>query len=590
MVVVARPHGGQKGSSMSAVGRQVVVRPGQPDAAAKRAVRSHPGTAKSPAQNVERDITAIDLTHSHGTTNAPSRVPTRLPGRDAAGERVRTRVVHPGRQSDSARITDVPVEHAAAAAAGEQDLQQRLAEKVGPLWYERYFKDQTRIEAVEGGLRVLVASSFLVSIIENRFRADLVQLAGGGSVTFEDRPEAFPSAKPPKAVKVARAKPQEQAPRPHLPQRDRPCLLEDFVVGESNRLAHMAALTVSNPGMVSASGNLLVLHGGCGLGKTHLLRGMAHRYNSLRGSGGKAKYVTAEQFTNGFLTALRTGSTDRFRDQYRGVELLCLDDVHFLATKEATKAELLHTLDQILSSGCRLALASDEHPKLVEGLGKQLVSRLVSGLTIELGLPEEDLREAMVRKLGVQRGLMLDEQVVRAIAEAAAEPHADGEPGGSFRDIEGAMARVDAFHRLMNRDADSSAGGPVTMLVVHQAFGRRASSVQKAGPMRVQTVIDSVCQYLGVGSVDFGGRGRHRKVVLARALVALISRQLTTASYPEIAQAMNRPNHSSIITAVRRIERQIADDERVAVGCEADGMTVAELASTLAKRIRPQGR
>lgn len=555
-------------------------------------MRLHQGSGKAevPGPEQAHDAARLSQTHSNGTTNAPSRVPTRLPGRDAAGERVRTRVVHPGRQSDAARVADAPAEQLLPAIASEQDLEEKLAEKVGPLWYERYFKGQTRIEAVEGGLRVLVASSFLVSIIENRFRADLVQLAGGGAVTFEDRPEAFPAAKPPKALKVVRNKPQESAPRPHLPQRDRPCLLEDFVVGESNRLAHMAALTVSNPGSASASGNLLVLHGGCGLGKTHLLRGMAHRYNSLRGSGGKAKYVTAEQFTNGFLTALRTGSTDRFRDQYRGVELLCLDDVHFLATKEATKAELLHTLDQILSGGCRLALASDEHPKLVEGLGKQLVSRLVSGLTIELGLPEADLREAMVRRLGVQRGLLLDEQVVRAIAEAAAEPHADGEPGGSFRDIEGAMARVDAFHRLMSRDASKAGTGPVTMLVVQQAFGRRAGVIQKAGPMRVETVIESVCQYLGVGSADFGGRGRHRKVVLARALVALISRQLTTASYPEIAHAMNRPNHSSIITAVRRIERQIADDERVAVGCEADGMTVAELASTLAKRIRPQGR
>ena len=518
-------------------------------------------------------------------TDAAARVPARLPGRDAAGERVRTHRVQPDRFADAAG--SIAVE---PAEPDSRSLESELAQRVGPLMFERYFKGQTRLEPVEGGLRVLVASSFLVSIIENRFRADLVRLADGGAVSFVDRPEAFPQAKPPKAVKVARPKPQDKAPRPHLPQRDRPCLLEDFVVGESNRLAHMAALTVCNPGAASPTGNLLVLHGGCGLGKTHLLRGMAHRYNTLRGSGAKAKYVTAEQFTNGFLTALRTGSTDRFRDQYRGVELLCLDDVHFLATKEATKAELLHTLDQILSGGCRLALASDEHPKLVEGLGKQLVSRLVSGLTIELGLPDAELREAMVRKLGVQRGLMLDDQVAGAIAQAAADPHGDGEAGGSFRDIEGAMARVDAFHRLMNRDNASPSGGPVTMLVVQQAFGRRAISAQRAGPTRVETVIESVCQYLNVGASDFGGRGRHRKVVLARALVALISRQLTTASYPEIAQAMNRPNHSSIITAVRRIERQIADEERVAVGCEADGLTVAELAAKLARRIGPQGR
>ncbi|MFI4881888.1 MAG: DnaA ATPase domain-containing protein [Phycisphaerales bacterium JB064] len=572
---------------MSTAGRDVSVRMEQQASTTERTVRSHQGSGKARAasQPAGDHTPALNLVGSTDTTNAPTRVPTRLPGRDAAGERVRTRHVHPGRNA-SVQPSAQPM----PAAADSQDLDRTLADKVGSLIYERYFKGQTRIEAVEGGLRVVVASSFLVSIFESRFRPVLVELANGGTVEIVDRPEAFPKAKMPKATKVARPKPQEQAPRPHVPQRDRPCLLEDFVVGESNRLAHMAAMTVSNPASASATGNLLVLHGGCGLGKTHLLRGMAHRYNSLRGSGGKAKYVTAEHFTNGFLTALRSGTTDRFREQYRGVELLCLDDVHFLATKEATKAELLHTLDQILSGGCRLALASDEHPKLVEGLGKQLVSRLISGLTIELGMPEAGLRESMVRKLATQRGLGMDDTVVSAVAEAASEPHADGEPGGSFRDIEGAMARVDAFHRLMSREGDKVGSGPVTMLVVQQAFGRKAAAASTAGPVRVQTVIECVCQYLGVGSVDFAGRGRHRKVVLARALVALISRKLTTASYPEIAHAMNRPNHSSIITAVRRIERQIADDERVAVGCEADGMSVAELASALAKRIRPQGR
>lgn len=128
------------------------------------------------------------------------------------------------------------------------------------------------------------------------------------------------------------------------------------------------------------------------------------------------------------------------------------------------------------------------------------------------------------------------------------------------------------------------------MATVQQALGRRAGVARPTGPVRVGAVIEGVCRQLSVGQAEFVGRGRHRRVVLARALVALISRQLTTASYPEIATAMGRPNHSSIITAVRRIERQIADDERVAVGCEADGMTIAELASSLSRRLRAGGR
>ena len=554
----------------------------------------HTGKASNAANHAPKLGIADDMVQQPTAQPKKERVPTRTPGRDAAGERLRTRRVHPGRSGDTPPSELAPAEQGASGAKREQNLERLLAAKVGSLTFERYFQGQAKLERTDDGLEVVVASRFLVPIVENRFRQHLVEIAGGGSVRFIDRPSAFPAARPPKATKVARPKSEAQHVKAHpshaaKPQADRFVRLEDFVVGQSNELAHMAALSISDPGAAPRAGSLLVLHGGCGLGKTHLLRGMAFRYNGLRGSGGKAKYVTAEHFTNGFLAALRTGATEAFRDKYRGVELLCLDDVHFLATKDATKAELLHTLDQILQGGCRLALASDEHPRQVEGLGKQLVSRLLSGLTIELGEPDQELREAMVRKLARQRGLTLDDDVVAAIATAASAETHDG-PAGSFRDIEGAMARVDAFHNLLGRVGDTPAGDRVSMSTVHQALGARAQLAPKAGPVRVDSVIEDVCRFMGVGRAEFSGRGRHRRVVLARALVAIISRQLTTASYPEIAAAMGRPNHSSIITAVRRIERQIADEERVAVGCEADGQTVGQLADALVRRIRRSGR
>ncbi len=573
---------------MAAISRDEVVRAPHAKQDGNADVRVHAGKATKATAGTPTP----EIAGSQGPLK--ERVLTRTPGRDAAGERLRTRRVHPGRNADAASLEAEAAQEAAGDSQREQNLERLLAAKVGSLTFERYFQGQAKLERTEDGLEVVVASRFLVPIVENRFRQHLVEIAGGGSVRFVDRPSAFPAARPPKATKVARPKSEAQRLKAHpshaaKPQSDRFVRLEDFVVGQSNELAHMAALSISDPGSTPRAGNLLVLHGGCGLGKTHLLRGMAFRYNSLRGSGGKAKYVTAEHFTNGFLAALRTGGTEAFRDKYRGVELLCLDDVHFLATKDATKAELLHTLDQILQGGCRLALASDEHPRQVEGLGKQLISRLLSGLTIELGEPDQQLREAMVRKLARQRGLSLADDVVSAIAMAAAEETGEG-PAGSFRDIEGAMARVDAFHNLLGREGDKPAGASVTMSTVHQALGVRAQLAPQAGPVRVDVVIDSVCRFMGVGSAEFSGRGRHRRVVLARALVAIISRQLTTASYPEIATAMGRPNHSSIITAVRRIERQIADEERVAVGCEADGQTVGQLADTLARRIRRSGR
>ncbi|MFI4915216.1 MAG: DnaA ATPase domain-containing protein [Phycisphaerales bacterium JB060] len=583
---------------MEATSRDEGVRAPKAKDAEATGVRVHAGKGLAAGDGPDTaHLAKLGLVGTQTDRDRATPVPSRTPGRDAMGERVRSHVVTNARpRAHSAAEPKPAAAPSDPAPDTEQNLERLLAGKVGTLTFERYFQGQAKLERTEDGLRVIVASRFLVPIVEGRFRQHLVEIAGGGNVRFVDRPEAFPAARPLKATKVARSKAQAAQPKAHpshaapSTQRDRFVRLEDFVVGQSNELAHMAALSISDPSATPRAGNLLVLHGGCGLGKTHLLRGMAFRYNSLRGSGGKAKYVTAEHFTNGFLAALRTGGTEAFRDKYRGVELLCLDDVHFLATKDATKAELLHTLDQILQGGCRLALASDEHPRQVEGLGKQLISRLLSGLTIELGEPDLELREAMVRKLARQRGLTLGNEVVAAIANAVVEDSADGVAPGSFRDIEGAMARVDAFHNLLGRVGDQPAGDRVAMSTVHQALGVRARPAQQAGPVRVDAVIEGVCRFLGVGSAEFSGRGRHRRVVLARALVAIISRQLTTASYPEIASAMGRPNHSSIITAVRRIERQIADEDVVAVGCEADGQTVGHLADTLAKRIRRQGR
>jgi len=459
--------------------------------------------------------------------------------------------------------------------------------------------DGDRADGACSGLTVRAASSFLLRIVEDRFMPALEQLAAGGPVRLVEDARAFrrPSRSR-RSPRVAASSPGglgpsaggERVPASASPNGDGPARrpagpsssprLEDFVVGESNRLAYHAACAIADPRTDPRSGGLLVLHGGCGLGKTHLLRGVAAAYGRDRGRA-SARYVTAETFTNGFLTALRTRTTDRFREQYRRVELLCIDDVHFLATKEATRAELVHTLDQIVAGGSRLAIASDEHPRAIEGLGRQLISRLLSGLIIELGPPEPELCRTMVHRLAQRRGLVLGPQVAAAIADAAG----GGAHGPSFRDLAGALARVQAFHEMLAGGADATRT-PVTALTVRRALGESASVRAAPAVVRIDDVVRGVCEALGVGPAEFAGRGRHRRVVLARALVVHLGRELTTASYPEIARAMGRPNHSSVITAHQRLRRQIAEHMPVDAGCPWDGAGVGEVASRLASRLR----
>ncbi|MEO1007962.1 MAG: DnaA/Hda family protein [Planctomycetota bacterium] len=538
-----------------------------------------------------------------GLTGDAAAAGLRIPGREAIGTAARHRRVAPGRPARPlgggapSRAGQPPAStggsSAVATSASDGDqLVARLAGLIGPAAYERYFSRGARLELDERGLHVRVVSAFLINIFEQRFRPQLEELAGGAAVRFTEDASAFPAeadppaeAMPPRSPAPAEA-PSRRASKPA----DRAPRLADFVVGGGNRLAYAAACAAGDPTAEPPGGNLLVLHGGCGLGKTHLLRGIARAFGDAGGVG-RARYVTAESFTNGFLAALRTKATDAFREQYRGVSLLCLDDVHFLATKDATKAELLHTLDQILHDGARLVLASDEHPREVTGLGKQLCSRLSSGLIVELSPPDDELRLAMVHRLARRRGLTLPAEVAQQISHAVS--HGDAARVGSFRDLEGALARVEAFHNLLTRDAGAAGAradrradaGVVAMSTVTQALGRRRPIVADA-PVRVEEVITRVCEVLGVGSAEFAGRGRHRRVVLARALVARLSRELTASSYPEIATAMGRPNHSSVITAVRRIEKQIQDCEIVGVGCPLDGEPIEELSARIARSLR----
>src|SRR5262249_7964579 len=156
----------------------------------------------------------------------------------------------------------------------------------------------------------------------------------------------------------------------------------------------------------------------CGLGKTHLLQGVARRLQEVRPSA-VVRYTTGEAFTNEYIAAVRAGSgkCEQFRRAYRGVGLLCIDDVHFLANKQATQGELLHTFDAIDLSGARVALASDEHPRMVRSFSEALVSRFMSGAVVKLDFPERELRERMILAIAGRRGHTIDPAGVRLLAD-----------------------------------------------------------------------------------------------------------------------------------------------------------------------------
>src|SRR5690606_26677959 len=231
-------------------------------------------------------------------------------------------------------------------------------------------------------------------------------------------PPASPPATPARQAAPGAAAPDApgQAPaRPRLRARKRADAapmrkLDEMVVAAPNELAYTAACRLADPG-AEPEFSLLFVHGACGVGKTHLLQGLARRFQE-RSPGAKVRYLTGETFTNEFVSAIRSDSTESFRRAYRNVDLLCIDDVHFLTSKQATQKEFLLTLDAINRDGARLALASDEHPSRISACSASLSSRFLAGLVAEMEPPTIAMRTEYLRRESAKRDLKLNDEAL----------------------------------------------------------------------------------------------------------------------------------------------------------------------------------
>lgn len=449
-----------------------------------------------------------------------------------------------------------------------------------------------------GRVDVTVPTGFLADLLGRRFGESLRRAAGATlgesdptkvELAFHVDGGAFASA-PSDAVEPARpaaGRPGDSITAPsRAPSATQPARrkndhalrhrFEDFIVGESNKLAHAAARRLAEGDDLSLTGPIFI-HGACGLGKSHLLQAAAIRFLELRPRA-VVRYTTAEAFTNEFITSVRTSSVDAFRRIYRGVDLLCIDDVHFLSNKDATQRELLHTFDAIGVGGARVALVSDEHPRDIRKLSQQLVSRFVSGAVVRIDPPEPTLRAKIVRQVAARRGMMLEDAAVQLLADRSARG------GASVREIEGMLSQIEAT--LLVRP-ELAPRGSIGLALVHSALGMgtgSSDSYRIRRPIPLAQILAEVCRRLGVDQGELLGKGRHKSVVLGREMTVYVCRKLTTCSFPEIARAMGRGNHSTVLTAHKRLETQIAAgaSPRTDVPPEFAGLTLAELASKLA--------
>lgn len=457
-----------------------------------------------------------------------------------------------------------------------------LSDAVGALRVARLLGGRTAIRCAADGVEVCVPDRFSAERVERGLGEALRRAVGeavpgrGVRVRVEPglagAPEEGERAAPGRGAGVSDgageggAAPARRARPAGRAQQGRGTGVPEYVVGGPNRMAfeavRRAACEADGPGLV-------FVHGPCGVGKTHLLRYGAALCRRHRREA-RIRVTTGEQFVSGFVQAVQNNAMAEFQRRHRRLDLLVIDDVHVVAGKGGTQQELIRTLNDLQLTGARVVLGSDAHPRDIAKLQAALSSRLNAGVVAHVGLPDEDLARRLVPALCKRRGISLDPAAQELLIQRVLE---DGT--ATPRDIEGTLTQIQAMSNLLDRDRALFLSAEHVRRAVEARAGERGGI--RPGPVGIERIIDAVCQELAVTRDDLGGKGRARKVVLARELIVHLGKRHTGRSYPELATAIGRPNHSTVITAFNRFQGRLKAGERIDVGASVDGATAGEL-------------
>lgn len=437
------------------------------------------------------------------------------------------------------------------AVDAASSIESKIAEKLGPKRFNVWFKNATRISVTDNYLRVSAPNHFVGEWIERHFSDVIIEAARevtGSDFTLSfaidpelaktlgkkqpDRQLEFVTNNP---ARVARESRRGGGPAvaPNLKGK-----LSDFIAGPSNRLAYAAAVSViENP---ASQYNPLFIHGGCGLGKTHLLQaicnGLREHHPDLRW-----RYVSGEEFTNDFVYAVKAREMSSFHSRYRNLDALIIDDVHFLANKRATQEGFLNTFKSIDAAGKQIVLASDAHPKMIGHFSESLVSRFVSGMVVRIESPDLQVRTDVLR----QRAQRLRAEVSDAVIQHIAENFR-----ANIRELEGALLKVVAQAHV--------SGEPITLGLAEHAI---RDLVRQTAPVVLLSDIESVVSiYFGLTPADLHTSRKSRTIALARGIAMYLARRHTDMSFPEIGRFMGNKNHSTVILACRRISKMLQEN------------------------------
>ena len=315
---------------------------------------------------------------------------------------------------------------------------------------------------------------------------------------------------------------------------------ESFVVGPSNRFAQAASLAVAEA--PAKAYNPLFIYGPVGLGKTHLMQAIGQEI-LRRSPNTKVLYITSEKFTSQLINAIKTGTTQKFREKYRTVDCLLIDDVHFIAGKEATMEEFFHTFNTLYDAHKQIVVSSDKSPKDINHLEERLVSRFEWGLVTDIQPPDFETRTAILRKKAEREDLHIPDSVTFFIADRIKS---------NIRELEGALIRVVAYSKLVGKEVDEAVAYDVLKDLI----------VETQKKITVDLIQRKVAEYFEIRPSDMTAKRRSQNVVYPRHVAMYLSRELTGLSFPEIGEQFGGRDHTTVLHAYEKIKKDIKKDPK----------------------------
>ena len=419
--------------------------------------------------------------------------------------------------------------------------------------YDTWFKDTQIVSEEDDVYLIGVPNAFAREWLESKFRpqvrATLQHLVGRtvdvrfvtstGSPATSARTSAAPGMSTPPAGGAAQQTGGQE-------RREATALLNarytfsTFVVGSNNRLAHAAALSVAErPGH---SYNPLFVYGGSGLGKTHLMHAIGHAVIA-RHPKKRVAYATSEKFTNEFINSIRAQKGEEFRERYRRIDVLLIDDIQFIAGKEGTQEEFFHTFNAIHEEGKQIVMSSDRPPKAITQLEDRLRSRFEWGLTADISAPDLETRIAILRAKAEAQNVAVPPPVIDFLAQRIVS---------NIRELEGALTRIAAYAALQ--------AVPVTTQLAQEMLQNLLYNPHRKS-LSPERIVETVARYYGVPLEQIKGKARDRQVVVPRQIAMYLMREETEAPLLRIGEALGGRDHSTVLHGCEKIEREMAEND-----------------------------